>query len=69
MLTKLFILPVSGDFPKDVAIFPDSKHLVSLNHESDTMSFFDLDFQNNVIVMSGPMVKVPKGNCIIMKQL
>ena len=69
MLEKLFILPVSGDFPKDIAIFPDSKHLVSLNHESDTMSFFDLNFKDKVIVMNGPMIKVPKGNCIIMKQL
>ncbi|MBP5383853.1 MAG: lactonase family protein [Lachnospiraceae bacterium] len=69
LLEKLFILPVSGDFPKDVAIFPDSKHLVSLNHESDTMSFFNLDLKQNVIVMNGPMIKVPKGNCIIMKQL
>ncbi|MBO4902752.1 MAG: lactonase family protein [Lachnospiraceae bacterium] len=69
ILKKLFILPVSGDFPKDVAIFPDTKHLISLNHESDTMSFFDLDLKNNVIIMNGPMLKVPKGNCIIMKQL
>ncbi len=69
LLEKKFILPVSGDFPKDIAIFPDTKHLISLNHESDTMSFFDLDFKRNVIVMNGPMLKVPKGNCIIMKRL
>lgn len=39
MLEKLFCLPVSGEYPKDAAIFPDNRHLVSLNHASDTMTF------------------------------
>ncbi len=69
LLEKLFILPVSGDFPKDIAVFPDTKHIISLNHESGTMSFFDLNLTDNVIVMNGPMIKVPNGNCIIMKRI
>ena len=69
MLEKLFVLPVSGDYPKDVAIFPDSKHLISLNHETDTMTFFNLDLKNKLIVMNGPIVPLPNGNCIIMKKI
>lgn len=69
LLTKNFTLPISGDYPKDIAIFPDAKHIVSLNHESDTMTFFDLNMEKNIIVMSGPEMKVKKGNCIIMKKL
>lgn len=68
MLTKKFVLPVSGDYPKDIAIFPDSKHLVSLNHESDSMTFFALDLEKNLMVMNGPEIKVKKGNCVIMKK-
>ena len=69
MLDKRLSLPVSGDYPKDVAFFPDSKHIVSLNHESDTMSFFKLNLKDNIIVMNGPFVKVPSGNCVITKRL
>jgi 6-phosphogluconolactonase len=39
LLEKKFVLPISGDYPKDIAVFPDNKHLVSLNHETDTMTF------------------------------
>ena len=68
-LDKVLALPTSGDYPKDVAFFPDSKHIVSLNHESDTMSFFNLDMKNGLIVLNGPFIKVKKGNCIITKKL
>lgn len=68
-LTKKLCLPVSGDYPKDVAFFPDSKHIVSLNHESNTMSFFTLNLKEGIIVLNGPFVKVPSGNCIIIKKL
>lgn len=69
LLSKRFTLPVSGDYPKDIAIFPDMKHVLSLNHESDTMTFFDLNLEKNIIVMNGPEEKVAKGNCVIMKKL
>ncbi|MDR2889873.1 MAG: lactonase family protein, partial [Lachnospiraceae bacterium] len=50
MLTKLLCLPVSGDYPKDAALFPDNRHLVSLNHESDTMTFFSVDMEKGLLV-------------------
>ena len=69
MLDKRLCLPVSGDYPKDVAFFPDSKHVMSLNHESNTMSFFTLNLKDNIIVLNGPFIKVPSGNCVITKRL
>ncbi len=68
-LERLLHLPVSGDYPKDVSFFPDSHHIVSLNHESNTMSFFTLNLDKNIIVLNGPFVKVPSGNCVIIKKL
>ncbi len=65
MLTKLFCLPVSGDYPKDVALFPDNKHLVSLNHESDSMTFFNVDTEKGTLVMNGREMKVDQPNCVI----
>ena len=65
MLTKCFCLPVSGDYPKDAALFPDNRHLVSLNHESDTMTFFNVDMEKGTLVMNGREMKVDQPNCII----
>lgn len=68
-LDKRFCLPISGSYPKDVAIFPDNRHLVSLNHESDTMTFFNLDLEKNVIVMHGKEISIEKPNCVIFHKL
>ena len=68
-LTKILCLPVSGDYPKDATLFPDNKHLVSLNHESDAMTFFNVDLEKGLIVMNGKELKVERPNCIIFHKL
>ena len=68
-LTKLFCLPISGEYPKDASLFPDNKHLVSLNHETNTMTFFTVDYENKCIVMNGKELKIKQGNCIIFHEL
>lgn len=64
LLDKLLCLPISGDYPKDVAMFPDNKHLVSLNHASNTMTFFSVDLDKKVIMMSNREILVEQPNCI-----
>jgi 6-phosphogluconolactonase len=68
-LTKLFYLPVSGEYPKDAALFPDNKHLVSLNHESNTMTFFRVNYEENYMVMNGKELEINQANCIIFHEL
>lgn len=69
MLTKIFCLPVSGDYPKDATLFPDNKHLVSLNHESNSMTFFSVDLEKGTLVMNGREMKIDRPNCIIFHKL
>ena len=69
MLEKVLCLPISGDYPKDVALFPDNRHLVSLNHESNTMTFFSVDLEKGLIIMNGKELKVDRPNCIIFHKL
>lgn len=68
-LEKVLCLPISGEYPKDAALFPDDKHLVSLNHESDTMTFFSVDMEKKTLIMSAKEIKVDKPNCIIFHKL
>lgn len=69
LLEKRFCLPVSGDYPKDATLFPDNRHLVSLNHESNTMTFFSVDLKKNIIVMNGKEIAVDQPNCVIFHKL
>lgn len=69
LLEKRFCLPISGDYPKDATLFPDMKHLISLNHESNNMTFFNVDLEKGLLVMNGPELPVQKPNCIIFHKL
>lgn len=69
LLTKLFCLPISGEYPKDAALFPDNRHLVSLNHESNTMTFFTVDLKKGLIVMNGKEIRVDQPNCVIFHRI
>lgn len=68
-LKKLFCLPISGAYPKDASLFPDNKHLVSLNHESNTLTFFNVDLAKGLIVMNGKEMPIDRPNCIIFYEL
>ena len=69
MLTRLFTLPISGDFPKDIAISDDDRFLLSINNESSTITFFKIDLKAKTLIMNGPMEKFHSGNCIIIHKL
>ena len=69
LLEKLFCLPVSGDYPKDAAFFPDAKHIVALNHESNTLTFFKTDMEQRHMIMCGPELKINSPNCIVFHKL
>lgn len=69
MLSKILCLPISGDYPKDAALFPDNKHIVSLNHESDSMTFFTVDLKKATLIMNGPEIEIKSPNCIIFHKL
>ncbi len=68
-LRRLSVLPISGEFPKDFMLFPDEKHCVSLNHDSNQLTFFTLNYEQGLIVMNGHPIEVEKANCGIFVEL
>lgn len=69
MLTRIFSLPVSGEYPKDAALFPNNKYLVSLNHESNDLTFFHVDIEKGTLIMNGAPIRVDVPNCIIFHKI
>lgn len=68
-LIKDFALPVSGEYPKDIALFPDGKHIAVVNHESNSITTFAIDYEKKVMVMKGRPMKVETPNCILMTNI
>ena len=69
MLTRILSLPIAGNYPKDAMLFPDNRHLVSLNHESDSMTFFSFHDKEKTLIMNGRELKVMSPNCIVFHEL
>lgn len=69
LLSKILSLPIAGTYPKDAMLFPDNQHLVSLNHESNTLTFFTFNEKNKTLVMNGPEIPVDRPNCIVLHKL
>jgi 6-phosphogluconolactonase len=68
-LTKKFALPISGEYPKDIALFPDGKHIACVNHQSNSITTFTIDYEKNVLVMKGKPQEVETPNCILITKM
>ncbi len=64
LLDKKFTLPVSGDYPKDLVIFPDSRHIAIANNASNTVTTFTVDYEHNIILQNGKPHHVDTPSCI-----
>ena len=69
LLTLRNILPVSGDYPKDIDIFPNGRFLVSTNHDSDSLTFFRVHYDTGTIVMNGLELPIDNPNCLRIVEL
>ena len=65
LLETQFILPISGNYPKDLDVFPDGKHLAVVNHESNSITTFAIDYEKKLLIMKGKPMKVETPNSII----
>lgn len=69
LLTMKNSLPISGNYPKDINLFPDEKHLVSVNNEAGTLTFFTINYDKGLLIMNGNPVKIDTPNCIVLHKL
>ena len=69
LLTKRSVLPVSGDYPKQICVFPDDQHIASMNHESGTITFFKIDYEKGLLIMNGAPIKVETPNVAVIAKI
>ncbi len=69
LLTEMCNEKISGDYPKMLGIFPDGKHFMSLNNETNEITTFKVDYENKYILMEGKPVAVDKPNCVYIHKI
>ncbi len=69
MLTEMCNEKISGDYPKMLGIFPDGAHFMSLNHETNEITTFKVDYEDKYILMEGRPITVDKPNCVYIHKL
>lgn len=68
-LEKLCVLPVSGEYPKDIDVFPDMRHVLSLNHESNSITVYKVDYEKRTMAMKGAPLYIETPNCSLIVPL
>lgn len=63
------VLPISGEYPRDIVLFPDDKHFATANQEGDSLTCFKVNYDDGYIVMNGAPIPVPSPTCIVMKKI
>lgn len=69
LLTKLRVLPISGQYPTDVCLFPDDRHLFCTNYDSSTMTFFKVDYEKGLLIMTRSPMALDQPKCALMVEL
>ena len=68
-LNALFALPTAGIYPKDIALYPDQKHIAVVNNGSNTITTFAVNYDNKCLVMKGRPQTLDTPNCMIFQKI
>lgn len=68
-LTVMCNSKISGDYPKMLGIFPDGVHFMSLNHETNEITTFLVDYEKKYILMESKPLPIDKPNCVYIHKL
>ena len=69
LLTKEFALPISGEYPRHIELFPDGKHIACVNYESRLITTFAINYEKKLILQKGRPKKIETPNCLLFKML
>ena len=68
-LTEICNSKISGDYPKNIGIFPDGQHFISLNHDTNEITIFRVHYDKNCFLMENRPIKIETPNCIHIHKL
>ena len=69
MLSQKFQTLSSGDFPKSLAMLPGGRFVSVLNHDTDEIRSFEINYKDGFSLQKSAPVKISKPNCILTMKL
>lgn len=69
VMENICILPVSGEYPKDILIGPDGKSFLCVNQLSDSMTLFCVDYKKKYFYMHRNPVKIFSPTSVKLKKV
>lgn len=68
-MERVCVLPISGYYPRDMYIFPDNEHFISINQESDQITRFGINYDRGYIYMNGKPIDLPSPTSVVVKEI
>lgn len=68
-MTRACVLPVSGEYPRDLLVMPNNERFAAVNQEGNSITSFKVNYEKGYIVMTGAPLKLPSPTSIRMKKL
>ncbi len=60
---------IGGEFPKAVAVFPDGRHFICMNHDDNSIGVFSMNYEGKYFLMHGKPIQVETPNCVCIHKL
>lgn len=68
-MSRICVLPISGEYPKDILLCGDGHSFVSVNQMSDSLTMFDMNYEKGYFVMHKKSIKMFSPTSIKLKKL
>ena len=68
-MKRICVLPVSGEYPRDLAILPGGRRVISVNQEGNSLTSFIVDYEKGYMLMKNKPFDIPSPTCIQYKKL
>ncbi len=66
-MTRICVLPISGEYPRDLILHEDSHSFLCVNQSSDSLTQFDMNYEKGYFIMNKKPIKLNCPTSIKMK--
>lgn len=68
-MSRICVLPISGEYPKDILLADDGHSFVCVNQMSDSLTMFDMNYEKGYFVMNKKSIKMYSPTSIKLKKV
>ncbi len=68
-MERVCVLPVSGEYPRDLLILPNDRLITAVNQEGNSLTSFKVDYEKGTVLMVDKPVKLVSPTSIQIKKL